>query len=107
MTNERSQTDELALRYSVMINLIRGENVEGTPVFAYVAVRGDEMDAFMRAQSLPNGFDPLEFGVIIESGEGEPSEEIRARMLEEYGFNHDQMLELPKLPTPAKIDPKG
>ena len=40
-------------------------------------------------------FYPEDFGVIIESGEGEPSAEVRKKMEDEYGFNHNVMVDIP------------
>jgi hypothetical protein len=72
----------------VCILLVRGENYSGTPFFAYVAVLEDNVEAFMIAQSMEN-FYPEDYGVIIESGEGEPSEEIRNKIKDEYGVELD------------------
>jgi hypothetical protein len=40
-------------------------------------------------------FYPEDFGVIVESGEGEPSAEVRQKMESEYGFNHAGMVDIP------------
>lgn len=78
---------------TVCILLVRGENPDGGAIFAYVAVRLDKLQEFMEAQK--NGvFYPEDYGVIIESGEGEPTEEIRKKMEDEYGFNHEVMVDL-------------
>jgi hypothetical protein len=77
----------------VCVLLVRGENPDGDPVFAYVAVRADRLDAFMEAQQ-SGTFYPEDYGVIIESGEGEPSAEIVRKMEEDYGFDHKNQLNL-------------
>lgn len=83
---------ELADR-TVCILLVRGENPDGEAMFAYVAIRVDKLQEFMEAQK-SGVFYPEDYGVIIESGEGEPTEEIRKKMEDEYGFNHEVMIEL-------------
>jgi hypothetical protein len=79
---------------TVCILLVRGENPDGAQTFAYVAVRADRLSVFMQAQE-SGLFYPEDYGVIVESGEGEPSEEILRRMETEYGFNHDGMIDIP------------
>jgi hypothetical protein len=76
--------------------LVRGENPQGARIYAYVAVRADRLEAFMSAQTQGTWY-PENFGVILESGEGEPSPEVRERMTREYGFNHEAMLDIPNV----------
>lgn len=78
---------------TVCVLLVRGESPEGEPVYAYVAVRADKLDAFVQAQA-QEPFYPDEHGVIVESGVGEPSQEVRERMERDYGFNHETMLDM-------------
>jgi hypothetical protein len=87
---------------TVCVLLVRGQNPEGAPIFAYVAVRGDKLSEFMKSQE-SGMFYPEDFGVIVESGEGEPSEEIRRRMETEYGFNHDGMTDIPDASSAESI----
>jgi len=87
---------------TVCILLVRGQNPDGAPIFAYVGVRGDKLSEFMKAQE-SGMFYPEDLGVIVESGEGEPSEEIRRRMETEYGFNHDGMVNIPDTGSAERI----
>lgn len=59
----------------------------------YVAVRADKLHEFMEAQKT-GIFYVEDYGVVLESGEGEPSEEIRKKMEDEYGFDHTGMINL-------------
>ena len=70
--------------------LVRGTQPGGEPIFAYVAVRADRLPEFMTAQTR-GVFYPEDYGMVLESGEGDPSPEIRERMTLEYGFNHEDM----------------
>ena len=89
-----STSEQIIAEKTVCILLVRGENPSGKPIFAYVAVRADKLEAFMEAQK--NGtFYPEDFGVIIEAGESEPSADIRKKMEDEYGFNHQMMIDIP------------
>lgn len=100
MTKAPSQ-QELAEK-TVCVLLVRGENPDGGSIYAYVAVRADRLEEFMQAQT-SGLFYPEDFGVIIESGEGEPSAEVQKRMEEEYGFNHQEMIDIPDSETAHKI----
>ena len=93
-----TRTEQIIAEKTVCVLLVRGENPEGGKIFAYVAIRADKLEAFMEAQK-QGTFYPEDYGIIIESGEGEPSDEIKAKMTKEYGFNHDAMLDIA---TPEK-----
>ena len=74
--------------------LVQGNSLSGVPIWAYVAVRLIDLEKFIEAQQSGN-FDPEEFGVIVEAGEGDsPPSEVVERMEKEYGFNHEKMLNL-------------
>lgn len=89
-----SFTERLNANRTVCVVLVRGSDDKGGRMYAYVGVRADAMDAFMRAQALGN-FYPERFGVVIASGSGEPDDEVRARMERDYGFNHAGMVDIP------------
>ena len=91
---ELSRTDKLLAEKTVCVLLVRGEDTQGEPIYAYVGVRADKLDAFIAAQS-SGTFYPDEHGVVIESGHGEPSDEVKKRMEVDYGFNHDTMTDVP------------
>ncbi len=88
-----SKTEQIIAEKTVCVLLIRGESPDAKRIFAYVAVRADKLEEFMEAQK-QGTFYPEEYGIVIESGEGDPSDEIRKKMTEEYGFNHDAMLDI-------------
>lgn len=88
-----SRTEQIIAEKTVCVLLVRGENTEGEKIFAYMAVRADKLASFIEAQKIGT-FYPDDYGVIIESGVGEPSEEIKEKMTKEYGFNHEAMLDL-------------
>jgi hypothetical protein len=88
-----TRTEQIIAEKTVCVLLIRGESPEGKPIFAYLAIRADKLQAFMEAQQ-SGTFYPEEYGMVIESGEGEPSDEIKQKMTKEYGFNHDAMLDI-------------
>ncbi len=93
---ELSHAERMAAEKAVCILLVRGESPESTPIFAYVAVRADRLEEFMEAQK-SGLFYPEDYGVIVESGEGEPLPEVRERMEREYGFNHAGMIDIPDM----------
>lgn len=88
-----SRSEQIIAEKTVCILLVRGENPEGAKIYAYVAIRADKLEAFMEAQKRGT-FYPEDYGIVVESGEGEPSDEVKARMTQEYGFNHENMLDI-------------
>ncbi len=99
---ELSRSEQNIADKTVCILLVRGENPDGGGIFAYVAVRADKLESFMAAQQ-SGVFYPEDYGVIIESGEGEPDEETRKKMEDEYGFNHQLMVDIPDSDSAHKI----
>lgn len=92
--NKLTKSEQMLAEKTVCILLVRGENPDGKPIFAYVAVRADKLEDFMEAQK-SGMFYPEDYGVIIESGEGNPSKETMEKMETEYGFNHQMMVDIP------------
>jgi hypothetical protein len=100
--SQLSLTEKILVEKTVCVLLVRGQSSNGQAIYAYVAVKASQLEAFMRAQQ--NGtFYPEEHGVVIESGEGEPSDEVRARMEQEYGFDHQAMRDVPDADNAMRI----
>lgn len=88
-----SRTEQIIAEKTVCVLLVRGESPDGQKLYAYMAVRADKLEAFIEAQKTGT-FYPEDYGIVIESGEGEPSDEVKQKMTREYGFNHDTMLDI-------------
>ena len=88
-----SRTEQIIAEKTVCVLLVRGESPEGDRIFAYMGVRADKLESFIEAQK-SGTFYPEDYGIVIESGIGEPSEEIKQKMTKEYGFNHEAMLDI-------------
>lgn len=97
-----SRSEKILAEKTVCVLLVRGEDPNGTPIFAYVGVRADRLKEFMAAQE-SGTFYPEEYGIIIEAGEGEPSPEVRQKMETEYGFNHAAMMDIPSAEQASRI----
>lgn len=91
---ELSRSEQMIAEKTVCILLVRGESPDGEGIYAYVAVRADKLEEFMEAQKTGT-FYPEDYGVIVESGVGEPSAEVKEKMERDYGFNHDAMVDVP------------
>ena len=87
---------------TVLVLLVRGQSPTGEDIFAYVAVRADRLEDFMAAQKA-DIFYPENFGVIVESGAGAPSPDVRTKMETEYGFNHQAMIDIPDIEKAYEI----
>ena len=92
--SDLSRSEKMLAEKTVCVLLVRGEDPDGAPIYAYVGVRADKLKEFMEAQN-SGMFYPEEHGVIIEAGAGEPTAEVREKMEREYGFNHEGMLDIP------------
>ena len=88
-----SRTEQIIAEKTVCVLLVRGESPEGKKIYAYLAIRADKLESFMEAQKSGTFF-PEDYGIVIETGEGEPSDEVKAKMTKEYGFNHETMMDL-------------
>lgn len=99
---ELSRSEKLIAEKTVCILLVRGESPDNEPIYAYVAVRADKLEAFMEAQKT-GMFYPEDYGVIVESGIGEPTDEVREKMEKEYGFNHQAMVDIPDAKTAGSL----
>ena len=75
----------------IAVQLLMGKNMDNNPVYAYIAIHGNKLEAFREALSRGN-FNPADFGVIIESGTGTPPDEVKKKMENEYGFDHSSPL---------------
>lgn len=88
-----TRTEQIIAEKTVCVLLVRGESPDGKKIYAYIAIRADKLETFMEAQK-QGTFYPEDYGIVLESGEGEPSDEVKLKMTTEYGFNHEAMLDL-------------
>jgi hypothetical protein len=86
-----TRSEQRIAEQTVCIMLMHGTQPAGERIYAYVAVRADRLQEFMKAQAQPS-FVLEDYGVVVASGLGEPSTEVRQKMEQEYGFNHDAMV---------------
>ena len=100
--SDLTRSEKLLAEKTVCVLLVRGEDPDGQPIYAYVAVRADKLEEFMSAQQ-SGIFYPEEYGIIVESGSGEPTDDVKARMETEYGFNHDAMLNIPDSGSASEV----
>ena len=76
---------ELAKK-SYVFTLVKSADASGTPTFFYLAIQGDKWDAFKHA--LKQGhFDAKEYGAVLYSDYGAPSEAVQASVEEYYGIS--------------------
>jgi hypothetical protein len=94
LAQELSRSEKILAEKTVCVLLVRGEDPDGTPIYAYVGVRADRLKEFMEAQQ-KGVFYPEEYGVIIHAGQGDPDPEVRTMMERDYGFNHEAMIDVP------------
>src|SRR4051812_29734821 len=88
-----TRSEQIVAEKTVCVLLVRGESPDGKKIYAYLAIRADKLESFMEAQK-QGTFYPEDYGIVIEAGEGEPSDEVKQKMTKEYGFNHEAMLDI-------------
>jgi hypothetical protein len=100
--SDLTRSEKMLAEKTVCVLLVRGEDPDGQPIYAYVAVRADRLEEFMAAQKT-GIFYPEEYGIIVEAGSGEPADEVKKRMESEYGFNHQAMLNIPDSESASEV----
>jgi hypothetical protein len=93
-----TRSEQLIAEKTVCVLLMRGTNPAGERIYAYVAVRADRLQEFMVAKA-QSSFVLEDYGLVVETGMGEPSSEVQEKMQREYGFNHEQMVFLGEDPA--------
>lgn len=71
---------------TINILLVNGEDTSGKPMYAFVAVLGSNLAKFLEAQTKPP-FYPSEYGTVLRSGSGNPSDVVIEDMERNYNYN--------------------
>ncbi|NDF12918.1 MAG: hypothetical protein EB060_08935 [Proteobacteria bacterium] len=98
-TRKKESPDDL-LKKGAAIFLLSGLKDEATDAeyCAYVAIRGDRIDAFFRAALSKGSYAVDRFGVVLTSAPGlQPSESMRAELKTRYGVDPTFTTTLPVL----------
>lgn len=65
--------------------LLEGENTQDIAMYAFLAVNDDRLDAFLRAvETAEDGFDPAEYGTVLASGPGSPTQYLVRQVMRDY-----------------------
>lgn len=78
------------------IFLVKTRTVEGFYIFAYCSVLLKNVEKFAKGMRSER-FNLTKYADLILLGDGEPDEEAKAFMEEEFGFDHSQMTDLQTL----------
>ena len=79
---EKAITDSLDVLF-----YLEGKEEGGNNIYAYVTVVPDGVPEFLE-NSQEYGFRPGNFGTVVLSGDGEPSDEDKDRLEEQLGLEH-------------------
>ncbi|MBI1274400.1 hypothetical protein GC177_00305 [bacterium] len=74
--------------------LMQGFRKDGVPWYCYLSVRMDMLKELAEKQAEGIGVEPTDYGRVLAHGIGVPDLSVRARMEEEYGFNHEEWLNI-------------
>lgn len=69
---------------------LQGRNTEGQNIYVYVCVSPLDIDVFIEKSQL-FGFRPGEYGKILSSGYGSPSEDEKERLALELGLSAEEL----------------
>lgn len=88
-----SQSEKLLAEQMAFTTYITSQDEHGTPQYFLVKIRGDKMSEFKDSLNKGNT-DPEEFGELLSWGYGEPSASQKQDMVEKYGCNFDEPINL-------------
>ena len=68
---------------------IRYEDEQGRPYYHIVLIYPSMREAFLKAVNSGETYNLNDFGTIVHSGWGEPSEALKQELFQEYGLTYD------------------
>ncbi len=69
-----------------IIILLQGTNLYGDQVYAYLKLIGSDLKNLFAKMQAGENFKPTDYGTVLASGSGVPSQEIRVEMREKYNM---------------------
>jgi len=86
----RQQMMELAEESLRAVVLVTGQQTDGSPFWAFVAMSPTQLAAFREVEAAGGGYVLDEYGEILSAGaEAEPPQQVVAYMQRELGFDPD------------------
>jgi len=82
--------NKLLLRETVVV-LLQGKNINSEEIYTYLQLPLWKLQELRRVMREGQDFSPIDFGVILENGAGQPSVEIAEKMKKEHN-----MIDVPK-----------
>lgn len=89
MPTSLSHVQKLTLQKNDAVMRINGQREDGSAFFVYVQMSKAAVDQMMRDQESGAVVDVQQYGTVLLSGDGEPTEEQIAYMRDTYDFNED------------------
>ncbi len=87
-----------------VVILLHGTNILGNEVYSYVKLLGSDLKKMIAAMRTGENFKPTAFGMILVEGTGNPPQEIRDKMKEEYNMTDVPLLKLEPAMQPKSFD---
>jgi hypothetical protein len=93
MHNEKEKTHQIHPSESTLsdrsrneaVLMLRGNNMFGDPVYSYMRFTLDEFKRMRADMASGKNMIPSDYGEVLESGRGEPTDAVKERMRELYG----------------------
>lgn len=86
---------ELSHRHKVLLEnndgivLLNGLSPDGNKFYAYIVMNKASIERMVNDQESGTLVDFADYGQIILQGEGDPNDEVRKYMEDNYNFNHN------------------
>lgn len=81
--------DKILLQNKQFLTLLSGTGANGVTFYAYIMLVLPKYEQMERDMRQNDSISIFEYGEVVEAGEGEtPSDEVKLRMEEAYGFKH-------------------
>jgi hypothetical protein len=81
-----------------IVILLQGTNLKNEQIYSYIEITGRSLKELFRKMQANENFKPVDYGIVLASGTGEPTEEVRAKMKNEFN-----MIEVP-MPETRRVD---
>jgi len=78
--------DDVSVNSTEIIVLVHGNNVYGDPIYCYLKIPYGIYDEVKAIINGPGNFDPRDYGIVVASGFGRPTEEVKVRIGLEHGI---------------------
>ena len=82
----------LGIPFNYIVILLNGIDMNDKNIYHYAAINEDRIEAFTNAVRSGQPYDLKDYGIVLQSGTGQPSDEVKEKMEKQYGCNHKSIV---------------